>query len=131
MADSSPVPAGGYTLHEVIRRLDDVVRETRETRRELVDSATRSEATYLRKAEFQLAQQTDASIIRGLENEVHSLSKRLETTGSMLERSVKDQADEIKRIEERRRTDRMWLVGGLAFPLIIMLVAAVMLGTAP
>jgi hypothetical protein len=113
MADSSPVPAGGYTLHEVIRRLDDVVRETRETRRELVDSATRSEATYLRKAEFTLSQQTDASIIRGLENEVHSTVKRLEAI-----------AGDIKALQDRMRVVVMWLVGGLIFPLFIALVVA-------
>jgi cell division protein ZapA (FtsZ GTPase activity inhibitor) len=126
-----PENNGSPTLGEVARRLDEAIREMRETRREMADSASRSEATYLRKSEFLLSQQTDASVIRGLENEVHSTSKRIDTLTTTLAAVQKDMSDEVKRIEERRRTDRMWLVGGLAFPLIIMLVAAVVLGTGP
>jgi hypothetical protein len=126
-----PEVNGGPTLGEVVRRLDEAIREIRETRRERAESHSRSEATYLRKTEFAAERQTDAVVIRGLENEVHSTSKRIEALDVELTVGFKDVKADLQRIEERRRTDRMWLVGGLAFPIILMLVAAVMLGSAP
>jgi hypothetical protein len=122
-----PETNGGPTLGEVVRRLDEAIREIRETRREMAESHSRSEATYLRKAEFAAAQQTDAVVIRGLENEVHSTSKRLDRLDADLKTGFKDVTADLQRVEERRRVDRMWLIGGLAFPLILMLVGAVLL----
>ncbi len=119
---------GSPTLGEVVRRLDEAIREIRETRREMAESHSRTEATYLRKTEFASEQQTNAVVIRGLENEVHSTSRRLDALDRDLKAALKESATELLRVEERRRVDRMWLIGGLAFPLILMLIGAVILG---
>ncbi len=122
---------GSPTLGEVVRRLEEAIREIRETRRELSDSQARSEATFLRKSEFLVTRQTDDVVIRGLDNSVHSATRRLDSLGAEVKDGFKEITSELQRIEDRHRTDRMWLIGGLAFPLIIMLIGAVILGSGP
>lgn len=103
MTDDAP------TLPEVVRRLDDAVRELREMRREMGEDRKEFQARFLPRAEFDLSQQADAIQIRGLEGEVHTIKKRLDTT------------------EERRRQDRALILGSLAFPLLVILLGALLL----
>lgn len=97
------------TLSEVVRRLDDVVREVREMRREMSEERKDFQLRFLPRAEFDLSQQSDAIQVRGLEGEVHNIKKRLDTT------------------EDRRRQDRALLLGSLAFPLLVILLGALLL----
>lgn len=103
---------------EVMRRLDDLMREVREFRASLVAAQDRAEQTYLRKAEFTLAQQTDAAESRGVQLELHKMGKRLENLETSFRAAEKDVADEIDRIEERRRSDVRWALG-LVVPLVL------------
>jgi hypothetical protein len=102
-------PNGGPSNGEIARRLTDLTQEVREARRETAEAMRQ----YVRADVFDARQATDTVQMRGLEAEVHSIAKRLEAN-----------ADRLEKIEERRRTERMWLVGGLAFPIIILLVGA-------
>lgn len=97
------------TLPEVVRRLDAAVTELREMRREIGEDRKTFETRYLPRAEFDLSQQADAIQVRGLEGEVHTIKKRLDTT------------------EDRRRQDRALLLGSLAFPLLVTLLGALLL----
>lgn len=103
MTDDAPA------LGEVARRLDDLVREVREMRREMAEERKDFHARYLPRVEFDLSQQSDAIQVRGLEGEVHNIKKRLDTT------------------EDRRRQDRALLLGSLAFPLLVTLLGALLL----
>jgi hypothetical protein len=62
---------------------------------------------------FAAREATDAVQLRGIEGEIHSLSKRFDATDTR-----------ISTMAERRRQDRTVLLLGLAFPLIIALISA-------
>lgn len=103
MTDDAP------TLGEVVRRLDDISRRLDDITARVEQRESRMEASYVRKDVFEAVQASDATQMRGLEGEVHSIGKRLDTT------------------EERRRQDRALLLGSLAFPLLVILLGAVLL----
>jgi hypothetical protein len=106
----------GPSLGEVVRRLEDIVARLDEMQRGTADLQARFEKTYVRSDVFQAVQATDAVQVRGLEGELHSLSKRFDATDAR-----------INTIEERRRQDRALVLSSLAFPLIIAVVTAVFL----
>jgi tetrahydromethanopterin S-methyltransferase subunit G len=110
------------TLGEVARRLEEVVSELREMRREAAEDRQRFEARFLPRAEFELAQQSDAIQLRGLENETHSVARRLDAVDSKVDAKSSGLHGRIDKIEERRRGDRALVLTGLAFPLILLLV---------
>jgi hypothetical protein len=106
----------GPSLGEVVRRLEDIVARLDEMQRGTAEREARFEKTYVRSDVFQAVQATDAVQVRGLEGEIHSLSKRFDATDAR-----------INTIEERRRQDRALVLSSLAFPLIIAVVTAVFL----
>jgi hypothetical protein len=97
------------TLGEVVRRLDDVSRRLDDISARVEQREARMEAAYVRKDVFDAVQASDAVQMRGIEGEVHSIGKRLDTT------------------EDRRRQDRALLLGSLAFPLLVILLGALLL----
>jgi cell division protein ZapA (FtsZ GTPase activity inhibitor) len=97
------------TLGEVVRRIDAAVTELREMRREIADDRRRMTAEFLSKETAEEREATTALQIAGLEKEIHSTGKRLDT------------------IESNRRQDRALLLGNLAFPLLVILLGAVLL----
>lgn len=103
MSDDAP------TLGEIVRRLDDVSRRLDDITLRVEAREVRMELAFVRKDVFEAVQASDAIQMRGLEGEVHSISKRLDTT------------------EDRRRQDRALLLGSLAFPLLVTIIAAVLL----
>lgn len=103
----------GPTLGEVVRRLDDVSRRLDEITLRVEAREVRMELAFVRKDVFDAVQAADAAQIRGLEEEVHKTGKRLDVT------------------EDRRRADRALLLGSLAFPLLVLLITAVVLTGAP
>jgi predicted nuclease with TOPRIM domain len=98
--------ADGPTLGEVVRRLDDAVRELREMRREIAEDRSRFETRFLPRTEFELSQATDEIQMRGLEGEQHSLAKRLDS------------------MEERARTVRTLAWSSLIAPLLVGIILA-------
>lgn len=103
MTDSAP------TLGEVVRRLDDVSRRLDEITARVEAREARMEAAFVRKDVFEAVQVADATQVRGIESEVHTIIKRLDLA------------------EERRRTDRALLFTSLIAPLLLMLIGAVVL----
>lgn len=103
----------GPSLGEVVRRLEDIVARLDEMQRSTAEREVRFEKTYVRSDVFEAVQKTDATQMRGIEGEIHSLAKRFDATDTR-----------ISTIEERRRQDRTVLLLGLAFPLIIALITA-------
>jgi Sec-independent protein translocase protein TatA len=97
------------TLGEVVRRLDEAVQGLREMRREMAEDRQRMSAEFLRKETADEREQTTALQVGGLEREIHSIGKRLDT------------------IETNRRQDRTLLLGNLAFPLLVILLGALLL----
>jgi hypothetical protein len=100
------------TLSEVVRRLDDVSRRLDDVSARLEQRASQMEVAFVRKDVFEAVQSSDAIQIRGIESEVHSIGKRLDAT------------------EDRRRADRALLLGSLAFPLLVVLLGALLLSGA-
>jgi hypothetical protein len=103
----------GPSLGEVVRRLEDIVARLDEMQRATAERESRFEKTYVRGDVFEAVQTTDAVQLRGIEGEIHSLSKRFDATDLR-----------ISTMQERRRQDRTVLLLGLAFPLIIALISA-------
>lgn len=101
------------SLGEVVRRLDDVSRRLDEITLRVEAREVRMELAFVRKDVFDAIQASDSAQLRGLEQEVHKAGKRLDAT------------------EDRRRADRAVLLTGLAFPLLVLLIAAVVLTGAP
>jgi putative NADH-flavin reductase len=112
---------GSPSNGEIARRLIDLTAEVRESRKEMAEAMRQ----YVRADVFDARQATDAVMMRGLEGEVHSLSKRIEALREQCAADSQESNRRLEAIDERRRADRMWLVGGLAFPIIILLVGAV------
>jgi tetrahydromethanopterin S-methyltransferase subunit G len=112
------------TLGELFRRLDAAVTEVRELRREIAEDRQRFELKFLPRAEFDLAQHSDAIVIRGLENETHSVAKRLDNVEAKIDAKSREMHQRIDKVEERRRADRALVLTGLAFPLILLLIGA-------
>ncbi len=108
--------SNGPTLGEVVRRLEDIVVRLDEIQRGTAEREARFEKTYVRVDVFEAVQATDAVQLRGIEGEIHSLSKRFDATDAR-----------ISTVEERRRQDRALVLSGLAFPLIIALLTALFL----
>jgi predicted RNA-binding protein len=106
----------GASLGEVVRRIEDIVARLDEMQRGTAEREARFEKTYVRSDVFQAVQTTDAVQIRGIEGELHSLAKRYDATEAR-----------ISTIEERRRQDRALVLSGLAFPLIVALLTALVL----
>jgi hypothetical protein len=120
MSDDSP------TLGEVVRRLDDAVRELREMRREIAEDRSRFEARFLPRAEFDLSQATDAIQMSGLERETHSVGKRLDAVEIKSDEKIAEVAKGLKEIEQRRRSERMWLIGAVVMPSVLLLLNALL-----
>lgn len=106
----------GPSLGEVVRRLDDIVARLDEMQRSTADREARFEKIYVRGDVFEAVQATDAVQMRGIEGEIHSLEKRFDATDAR-----------ISTVEERRRQDRVLVLSGLAFPLIVALLTALFL----
>jgi hypothetical protein len=98
-----------WSLPEVVRRLDEVSKRLDDVSARLEQRAAQMEAAFVRKDVFEAVQQADAVQMRGIEGEIHSLSKRMDTS------------------EDRRRADRALLLGSLAFPLLVALLGALLL----
>jgi len=97
------------TLGELARRIDALLSEVRQTRIEMVEHNRRYESEFLRKTEFEARQAADVAQVRGLESEVHSIQKRLDST------------------EDRRRTDRALIISSFIAPLVVALLVAFLL----
>jgi hypothetical protein len=93
-------------LTRIDKRLDDMER-----------SAVEREKNFVRVDVFEARQETDDVQMKAFENEMHSLTKRLDST------TLK-----IEKVEERRRADRALVLSGLAFPLLVGLIMALFLG---
>ncbi len=101
----------GPTLGELFRRFDVLANEVREFRRDVADQQRQFASEYLRRAEYDALQTSDVIQVRGLEQEVHNLAKRMEAS------------------EERRRTDRALIFSALIAPVLVaVLVAAFLRG---
>lgn len=103
MSDDVPTPG------EMVRRLDEVSRRLDEVSRRVEDREQRMEAAFVRKDVFDARRQTDDVESAGIARELNSLSKRMDDT------------------EAHRRTDRNLLLSGLAFPLLVAMLVAVVL----
>lgn len=103
MTDDTP------TLGEVVRRLDDVSRRLDDVSSRLDQRETRMAAEYVRRDVFEATQQTDGVQMRGLESEHHNLKKRLD------------------RAEDQRRQDRALVLSSLAFPLLVLILGALLI----
>jgi hypothetical protein len=106
----------GPSMGELMRRIEDIVARLDEMQRGTAEREARFEKTYVRSDVFREVQATDAVQVRGIEAEIHSLSKRFDATDTR-----------IGTIEERRRQDRALVLSGLAFPLIVALLTALFL----
>lgn len=128
---SASFSSGQHELAAAVDRLNEVVQEMRamlaEIRQEIAEDRRTLEAKYLPRVEFTLTQATDAVQIRGLEGELHSLAKRVESVTATVAENDRAAATRIKEVEDRRRADRALLLGGLAFPFIMLLLSAVLL----
>lgn len=111
-----------HTFGEIVRRLDEVSRRLDEVSTRLELRQQQMEAAYVRKDVFEAVQQADGIQARGIESEVHSLSKRLDLTAS--EAQVQKLDDRMTRTEDQRRVDRNLLLASLAFPLLLLLIGA-------
>lgn len=141
VADDVPTPAEMFRLlTRVDKRLDDIDRHSSERERDF-------EADFVRKETFNAVRATDDTQAKGFENELHSVVKRFDSLEtkldtrfkdleaksdakdrdleSKLDTKTKDLKTHIDAIEGNRRTDRMWIIGGLGFPLILMLISAI------
>jgi chromosome segregation ATPase len=124
----------GPSLGEVVRRLEDIVARLDEMQRTSAEREARNEKIYVRADVFAAREATDAVQLRGIEGEIHSLSKRFDATEARIsaneeqrKQERKQDLDAISKIEDRRRQDRALVLAGLAFPLIIALVTALFL----
>lgn len=120
-----PVP-DSPTLGEIVRRLDEVSRRLDEVSNRLEQREARMAAEYVRRDVAEAREQADAVQIRGIEAEVHSLSKRLDNAATHVD--VKKVEDRMTRTEDQRRTDRNLVLASLVFPLILLLIGAVVGG---
>lgn len=111
-----------HTFGEIVRRLDEVSRRLDEVSTRLELRQQQMEAAYVRKDVFEAVQQADGIQVRGIEAEVHSLSKRLDLTAT--ETQVRRLDERMTRTEDQRRTDRNLLLASLAFPLLLLLIGA-------
>jgi N12 class adenine-specific DNA methylase len=117
MTDDVPGAAEMFRLlTRIDKRLDDMERR-----------AVEREKDFVRVDVFEARQETDDVQMKAFENEQHSLSKRFDALDKKLDDSIKESGTRIVAVEERRRQDRMWLVGGLAFPLLVTLLGALLL----
>lgn len=99
MADDVPAPGEIWRLlTKIDQRLDDMGKQ-----------AAEREKLFVRLDVFDAVQAADTAHMRGIEQEVHSVNKRLDTA------------------EDRRRQDRALLLGSLAFPLLVTLLGALLL----
>lgn len=115
-----------HTFGEIVRRLDEVSRRLDEVSSRLEQRQAQMEAAYIRKDVFEAVQQADGLQMRGLEGEIHSLTKRLDATAS--EAAVKKLDDRMTRTEDQRRSDRNLVLASLVFPLVLLLLGAVVGG---
>lgn len=113
MTDDVPGSAEMFRLlTRIDKRLDDMERRS-----------TEREKDFVRVDVFNAQQQADAVQMRGLEGEVHSLTNRFESVATHSE--VRKLEDRLTRTEDQRRGDRNLLLASLAFPLLVMLIGAV------
>jgi chromosome segregation ATPase len=124
----------GPSLGEVVRRLEDIVARLDEMQRATAEREARFETIYVRADVFRAVQATDAVQMNGLEAEIHSLAKRFDATDARIstieeqrKQERKQDLEAIGKIEDRRRQDRALVLTGLAFPIIILLLSAVLL----
>lgn len=118
--------ADEMTFGEVVRRLDEVSRRLDEVSTRLELRQQQMEAAYVRKDVYAADQQADGIQVRGIEAEVHSLSKRIDVTAT--EGQVKKLDDRMTRTEDQRRQDRNLILASLVFPLLLLVIGAVIGG---
>jgi hypothetical protein len=99
----------GPTVGELFRRFDSLVNEVREFRRDVADQQRQFAREYLRRAEYDALQASDTIQVRGLEQEVHNLEKRME------------------KADDRRRTDRALIFSALVAPVLVAVLTALFL----
>jgi ABC-type multidrug transport system fused ATPase/permease subunit len=109
-----------HTLGEIVRRLDEVSRRLDEVSTRLEQRQSQMEAAYVRKDVFEAVQQADGVQLRGIESEMHSLSKRMDAAATATQVQTLDAR--MTRTEDQRRTDRNLLLASLVFPLVLLLV---------
>lgn len=90
-------------------RLDEVVRRLEQSSKNSAERESRFEQLFLPRREFELSQQVDATQARGLESEVHKITKRMDVT------------------EDRRRGDRILVFTALVAPVLVALMTAAIL----
>lgn len=112
-----------HTFGEIVRRLDEVSRRLDEVSTRLELRQQQMEAAYVRKDVFEAVQQADGVQLRGIEAEVHNIGKRLDQAAT--ETQVKKLDDRMTRTEDQRRADRNLMLASLAFPLLLLLLSAV------
>lgn len=117
MADDIPGSAEMFRiLTRIDKRLDDMERR-----------ASEREKDFVRVDVFEARQATDDVQLKALENETHSLAKRLEAVDEKINVKARETNERIDKIEDRRRADRALVLGSLAFPLLVAIIVAVLL----
>lgn len=117
MPDDVPGSAEMFRLlTRIDKRLDDMERRSAER-----------EKDFVRVDVFEARQATDDVQLKALENEAHSIAKRLEAVDDKVSVKTRETNDRIDKIEDRRRADRALVLGSLAFPLLVAIIVAVLL----
>ncbi len=117
MADTPNSP----TLGEIVRRLDEIVRRLDEMARQAVER----EKQLVRRDVFEAVQAADALQMRGMENEVHSVGKRLDALDQRLEESRKDVERRFNEAAAQQTATRRWAVGAVVIPSVSVLIALI------
>ena len=82
------------------------------------------ERTHVRLDVYHSDRQTTDVHTRGIETEQHAQAKRLEALATKADASIKEIGDRLDKHDDRRRSDRLLLLGGVAFPIVVFLIAA-------
>lgn len=111
------------TMGELMRVVVDIRQQLTDMRQQNAER----EKLFVRVDVFEARQATDATLMRGLENEVHSVQKRLDAADDKVEKKVKEAHSRIDAAEERARATRVLLWTSLAAPLLVALILAAVL----
>ena len=127
-------PGGDITLGEVMRRMDELgrrvaeaVHRIEETAKSAQEREVRFELRFLPRAEYELSQQADAIQLRGLEAEVHKVSKQQEACETARKDDNRMHENRWKEAEARARQNRTLVLSALVFPLLVGLIMAFLL----
>jgi hypothetical protein len=117
VSEDAPAPGEVWRLlTKIDKRLDDMVRQQGEREKLFVLKEVYEEG---RRTEEE-RHRTDDVQLKGIENELHSISERMRV-GEDRRRA------DLRVTEDRRRADRALLLGSLAFPLLVALLTALFL----